>query len=81
MHLLLVLISTQLYSPSTSAEPGGHPFLEVLMDSHESAKRLLLVQLQHFVERRQLPARAPVFVPPPTERQGVLRLVRSAAGE
>ena len=56
--------------------------LQVLMDSPETAKQLLLVLLQHFIERRPLPPRAPVFVPPPTaQNRGVLRLVRSAAGE
>ena len=52
------------------------------MDSPEAAKQLLLVLLQHFIERRPLPPRAPMFVPPPTaQNRGVLRLVRSAAGE
>ena len=30
MHLLLVLVSTQLYSPIATAEPGAHPFTEVI---------------------------------------------------
>ena len=33
MNLLLVLLSTQLYSPSAASEPGAHPFTEVLTNS------------------------------------------------
>lgn len=81
MHLLLAMLSTQLYSPSAAPEPGGHPFTEVLMDSQEVAAKLLTVVLRHFIERRPLPPQAPIYVPPNTERGGVLRLVRSAAGK
>lgn len=81
INLLLVMLSTQLYSPSATAEPGGHPFTEVLMDAQDSAIRMLLVLLQHFSERRSLPANAPVYRPPIPQQGGVLRLVKSAAGK
>jgi hypothetical protein len=80
MNLLLVLLSTQLYSPSAGTEPGAHPFTEVLMDGEDSAAHLLRVLLRHYAERRSLPSQAPVYVPEATERRGVLRIVRSAAG-
>ncbi len=80
MNLLLVLLSTQLYSPISGSEPGAHPFTEVLMDSQNSAAGLLRVLLRHYAERRSLPPQAPVYVPQATERRGVLRMVRSAAG-
>ena len=81
MNLLLVMLSTQLYSPSATADAGGHPFTEVLMDDEESASKLVLLLLQHFVERRALPSNAPVFKPPSQQQRGVLRFVRSAAGK
>lgn len=80
MNLLLVMLSTQLYSPSATAEAGAHPFTEVLMDGEESASKLILLLLQHFVERRALPPNAPVFKPLSQGQRGVLRFVRSAAG-
>lgn len=81
MNLLLVMLSTQLYSPSATAEAGAHPFTEVLMDGEDSACRLVLLLLQHFVARRALPANAPIFKPPSQQQRGVLRFVRSAAGD
>lgn len=80
MNLLLVMLSTQLYSPSATAEAGAHPFTEVLMDAEDRASKLVLVMLQHFTERRPLPANAPVYKPQSQEQRGVLRFVRSAAG-
>ena len=50
------------------------------MDSEDSAASLLRVLLRHYAERRSLPAQAAVYVPSATEKQGVLRIVRSAAG-
>ncbi len=80
MNLLLVMLSTQLFSPSATAEAGAHPFTEVLMDGEEGASGLVLLLLKHFIERRPLPANAPVFKPPSQQQRGVLRFVRSAAG-
>jgi len=80
MNLLLVLLSTQLYSPSAGTEAGAHPFTEVLMEREDNAASLLRVLLRHYAERRSLPSQAPVYVPQATERRGVLRIVRSAAG-
>ena len=54
--------------------------LQVLMDSEDIAASLLRVLLRHYAERRSLPAQAAVYVPSATEKQGVLRIVRSAAG-
>ena len=80
VNLLLVLASTQLYVPGSVGEAGTHPFTESLMAQPQLAPPLVQCLLSHYIAHAPLPARAPVYRLPPTERPGVFRLVRSAAG-
>ena len=51
------------------------------MDSQDRASQLLNRLLHFFIERLPLPPKSPVYVPPPAQQRGVLRFVRSAAGQ
>lgn len=46
LRLMLVLSSTQLYTPGTAAPPGSHPFLEALNGQPELAAPLASALLQ-----------------------------------
>ncbi|KAK9817010.1 hypothetical protein WJX72_008242 [[Myrmecia] bisecta] len=79
MNLLLVMTSTQLYTPAATAQPGAHPFTDILMEQESRAPRVLQALLQHYIARQPLPPRAPLWVPSAAAQQGVLRFVRTAA--
>ena len=74
------VISTSISNMGTQATFDLWYILQVLMDSEDIAASLLQVLLRHYAERRSLPAQAAVYVPSAMEKQGVLRIVRSAAG-
>lgn len=79
--LLLVCSSTQLYTQETSAPLGSHPLLEGLMGQQQSAAALVTALLQLVVSRPQQPAQLTLYTPPAEGSTGVMRLVRTAAGE
>ncbi|KAK9806635.1 hypothetical protein WJX73_002684 [Symbiochloris irregularis] len=79
VQLLLVMASTQLYSPLPTGHWGAHPFTDAIMEQTDLVAPLLQRLLQHYIDRLPLPPHAAVYVPPPAARPGVLRLVRSAA--
>lgn len=61
-----------------------HPFAEVIMQQAAAAPAVVQCLLQHYCERPPLPARAPLYMPPPPGEAGggntVIRFVRTAAG-
>eukprot|EP00887_Chlorella_sp_A99_P007913 scaffold12.g7913.t1 len=77
VQLLLVLCSSQLYSPSPRAQLGQHPFLEVLMQQRDLANHVVEALLQLFVAGPAVPLSLKIYVP--TDTRAVLRVVRSAA--
>jgi hypothetical protein len=79
--LLLVCASTQLHTQQTAAPLGSHPLLEGLMQQQQSAAALVTALLQLVVSRPQQPAHLQLYVPPADSGTGVMRLVRTAAGE
>eukprot|EP00884_Botryococcus_braunii_P022735 jgi/Botrbrau1/9145/Bobra.160_3s0018.1 len=79
LHLLLVMCSTQLYTPAATALPGAHPLTEALMRESDLSGPLLQVLLSDYVERRAQPLRASIYIPPAKNQGGVFRIVRSAA--
>ncbi len=82
INLLLVLTSTQLYSTSPSAPIGSHPFIDTLMQQRQLAPQVVQQALKHYSCRPPLPSKVHLWSPSPdADNKGVLRLVRSAAGE
>ena len=82
INLLLVLFSTQLYSTSASAPVGSHPFIDALMRQQPLATAVVQQALLHYILRPPLPPKAQLWSPSPgADSKGVLKLVRSAAGE
>ena len=82
INLLLVLTSTQLYSTSPSAPIGSHPFIDTLMQQRQLAPQVVQQALKHYSCRPPLPPKVHLWSPSPdADNKGVLRLVRSAAGE
>ena len=82
INLLLVLASTQLYSTSASAPVGTHPFIDALMQQQHLAALVVQRALGHFSSRPSLPSKLQLWSPSPDAQDiGVLKLVRSAAGQ
>lgn len=82
INLLLVLCSTQLYSTSASAPVGTHPFIDALMQQQPLAAPVVQLTLQHYSSRPPLPPYLQLWSPSPdADDKGVLKLVRSAAGQ
>lgn len=82
INLLLVLSSTQLYSTSASAPLGNHPFIDALMQQQPLAAQMVQHALQHYSTRPPLPPKLQLWSPSTDGGdKGVLKLVRSAAGE
>lgn len=79
--LLLVCASTQLYTQQTAAPLGSHPLLEGLMGQQQSAAALVTALLQLVVTRPPQPPQLQLYTPPAEGSTGVMRLVRTAAGE
>ncbi|KAK9845745.1 hypothetical protein WJX81_001268 [Elliptochloris bilobata] len=79
LNALLVLASTQLYTPNAGAVPGAHPFTEALLGAPDLVPALVQVLLEHFIEQAPLPPGAPVYVPPAPAAGGAFRFARSAA--
>lgn len=79
--LLLVCASTQLYTQQTATPLGSHPLLEALMGQQQSAVALVTALLQLIVLRAPQPAELTLFKPATEGGTGVMRLVRTAAGE
>ena len=42
-NLLLVMASTQLYTPTATAAPGAHPFTSAMLEQHDLVPGLLQV--------------------------------------
>ena len=82
INLLLVLASTQLYSTSASAPVGTHPFIDALMQQQPLAAPVAQRALEHYSSRPPLPPKLQLWSPSPdAQEKGVLKLVRSAAGQ
>jgi len=82
INLLLVLTSTQLYSTSASAPVGSHPFTDNLMQQSQFAPQVVQQALKHYGSRPPLPPKVQLWSPSPdADDKGVLKLVRSAAGD
>ncbi|EIE20753.1 hypothetical protein COCSUDRAFT_48393 [Coccomyxa subellipsoidea C-169] len=79
INLLLVMTSTQLYTPTATAQTNAHPFTSALLDQEDLVPALLQALLQHFIQRWPLPKGAQVYQPPADRQRSVFRLVRSAA--
>lgn len=79
-HLLVVLTSTQLYTPAASSPAGTHPFLDSIMQQTQLAPQLVQQSLHHFINRPPQPSGIQLWSPSQDTRNGVLHLVRSAAG-
>lgn len=80
VQLLLVMASTQLYSPTATGHWGAHPLTEAMLTQADLVPGVVQRLLQHAIERQPLPPHAPVYTLAPGDRPSVLRLVRSAAG-
>lgn len=82
INLLLVLSSTQLYTTSPSSPVGTHPFIDALMRQQSLAAPVAQRALGHYCSRPVLPPKLQLWSPSPdASDKGVLRLVRSAAGQ
>ena len=82
INLVLVLCSTQLYSTSASAPLGTHPFIDALMQQRLLAAPLVQMALDHYTSRPPLPPNLQLWSPSPNaDNKGMLKLVRSAAGQ
>ena len=82
INLLLVLTSTQLYSTTTSAPLGSHPFIDTLMQQSQLAPQVVQQALKHYILQPPLPPKMQLWAPSPESGdKGVLKLVRSAAGQ
>ena len=82
INLLLILSSTQLYSTSASAPVGTHPFIDGLMQQQSLAPQVVQQALNHYSLRPSLPPKLQLWAPgPDADNKGVLKLVRSAAGD
>ncbi|CAL8468041.1 g7580 [Coccomyxa elongata] len=79
INLLLVMTSTQLYTPTATAQTNAHPFTSALLQQEDLVPVLLQALLQHFIQRQALPKGAQVYQPPAETPRSVFRLVRSAA--
>ena len=43
-NLLIVMASTQLYTPTATAAPGAHPFTSTILEQHDLVPGLLQVR-------------------------------------
>ena len=78
-HLLLVMLSSQLYTPLASVPPEAQPLSTAVMHQADLAPGIVQLLLGHYMASVPLPPGAPVFVPD-DGTPGVLRFVTSAAG-
>lgn len=79
-NLLLVLSSTQLYTTAAASPAGTHPFIDSIMQQTQLAPQLVQQSLQHFITRPPLPPGTQLWSPSQDAGNGVLHLVRTAAG-
>ncbi|CAL5220036.1 g1983 [Coccomyxa viridis] len=79
VNLLIVMMSTQLYTPTAMAAPQAHPFTAAILEQRDLVPGLLQYLLERFIEVEAVPKGAPVYQPPEEKQRGVFRLVRSAA--
>ena len=78
-HLLLVLLSSQLYTPLASVPPAAQPLSTAIMHQADLAPSTVQLLLRHYTECQPLPQGAQVYAPD-DGTPGVIRFVTSAAG-
>ena len=79
VHLLLVLLSSQLYTPLASAPPEAQPLSTAIMRQADLAPSIVQLLLRHYTEGQPLPPGAQVHAPD-DGTPSVIRFVTSAAG-